>query len=160
MLRTAEETLREDRSWPNADVVVLPGLTGWTYSKDDEELLNPYPTTTTDMVKTLRAKGLKVEHAIPRENRQEVSLNAAEYWVPVLVFAADVAANTSGEVLAAAVMKLFGASSLRRSRLHVRFGQTRPDGTVDFFEAHGDAEKVLEAVRTHGKQERKKRKES
>jgi hypothetical protein len=77
-----------------------------------------------------------------------VSLNAAEYWVPVLV--SEVGANTTGDLLATAITPLFGAGLLRRSRLHVRYGHQRPDGTVDFFEAHGDAEKVIEAIRAQG----------
>lgn len=148
--RLTEEQRAGEPTWPVADVVVLPGLPGWRYSGDDDRLTNPIPTTTTDIVKVLRSDGLTVEHAVQRGDRQEVSLNAAEYWVPVMVFAVDVGANTAGDLLAAAITRLFGRPLLRRSRLHVRYGQRRPGGSVDFFEAHGDAEKVIEAIRARG----------
>lgn len=156
-LRLIDEQSPADPTWPVADVVVLAGLPGWRHSGDDARLTNPVPTTTTDMVKVLRSAGLTVEHAVARGDRQEVSLNAAEYWVPVLVFAVDVGANTAGDLLADAISKLFGRPLLRRSRLHVRYGQQRPDGSVDFFEAHGDAEKVIEAIRARETTRRGKR---
>jgi hypothetical protein len=163
-VRMVEERSAAEPGWPVADVVVLPGLPGWHYSGDDDRLTNPFPTTTTDIVKVLRSDGLTVEHIVERDHRQEVSLNAAEYWVPVLVFAADVGANMAGDLLAGAITRLFGAPLRRRSRLHVRYGQQRSDGSVDFFEAHGDAEKVIEAIRAHankrGGQRQQKRKKS
>ena len=42
---------------------------------------------------------------------------------------------------------LFRNIKPKEARLHVRLGKTQPDGTVSFLEAHGDGEKVLEAIR-------------
>lgn len=157
-LRVIEESSSWDPTWPDADVVIIPGIPGWSYPDDKDELRNPYPTTTTDIAKMLRLEGLTVEHALARSERQEIGLKAAEWWLPVLVFAVDVAANTSGTLLAAAVTRLFGPLALRRSRLHVRFGQHQRGGTVNYFEAHGEADKVLTAMRTYGEVRNSKRK--
>ena len=153
VLRVTEESSNWVPTWPDADVVIIPGIPGWSYPADEDKLQSPYPTTTIDMAKILRSEGLTVEHALPRGERQEISLKAAEYWLPVLVFSEAV--NTTDDLplavdlLIGAITKLLGALLLRRPRLNVRFGQGQPDGTVDFFEAHGDADSVFTAMRTY-----------
>ena len=102
------------------------------------------------MVKILRSNGHSVEHAVERSERQEISLNAAECWVPVLVFANDVGVETCVQLLVQAIRRIVGALQLPRTKLHVRFGRQRPDGTVEHFEGHGDGDKVLEAIRCFG----------
>ena len=154
-LRRVEESGRWNPAWPAADVVVLPGLPGWSGTANDR-VQNPYPETTLDMVKFLRSNGRTVEHALERGERQEVSLNAAEFWVPVLVFANDLGIETSVKLLVLAIRQIMGALQLSRTKLHVRFGRQRPDGTVEYFEGHGDADKVLEAIRCLGEGESKR----
>lgn len=148
-LRLDEELGTWDPAWPDADVIVLPGFPG-RKQPADERVQNPYPDTTLDMVKILRSNDRTVEHAVERSERQEISLNAAECWVPILVFANDLGAETCVNLLVNAIRQIVGALQLQRTRLHVRFGRQRPDGTVEFFEGHGDGDKVLEAIRLYG----------
>jgi len=148
-LRLDKELGTWDPAWPDADVVVLPGLPGWSQSADDR-VQNPYPDTTLNMVKILRSNGHTVEHAFERSKRQEISLNAAECWVPVLVFANDVGVETCVQLLVHAIRQIVGASQPSQTKLHVRFGRQGPDGTVEYFEGHGDGDKVLEAIRCFG----------
>ena len=58
-----------------------------------------------------------------------------------------------GEVFATATRQLLGSAIFRRPRLHVRFGENRCDGTIKFFEAHGDARKVIDAKSQHGREQ-------
>ena len=126
--------------------MVLPGLPGWSQSADDR-VQNPYPDTTLNMVEILRSNGHTVEHAFERSKRQEISLNAAECWVPVLVFANDVGVETC--VQCSAAIRHFVGRRAIADETAVR----RPpglDGTVEYFEGHGDGDKVLEAIRCFG----------
>ena len=141
-----------DPVWPDAEVVVLPGLPGWSPAADGR-MRNPYPSTTLDIVKILRSNGRSVEHALERGERQEISLNAAECWVPVLVFANDVGIETCVTLLVNAIRQIVGALQLPGTKLHVRFGRQRPDGTIVYFEGHGDGDRVLEAIRCLGESE-------
>ena len=144
-LRRVEESGRWNPAWPDADVVVLPGLPGWSGTAHDR-VQNPYPETTVDTVNILRSHGCTVEHALERGERQEISLNAAEFWVPVLVFAAELGIEATVDLLMHAIRQIVGTLQLPRQKLHLRFGQQRPDGTVDYLEVHGDADKVIEAI--------------
>ena len=148
-LRLDEELGTWDPAWPDAEVVVLPGLPGWK-QPDDDRVQNPYPAPTLDVVKILRSNGLTVEHALEPSERQEISLNAAECWIPVLVFAKDIGLDTCVQLLVHAIRRIVGALQLPRTKLHVRFGRQRPDGTVEYFEGDGDGDKVLEAIRCLG----------
>lgn len=150
--RRVEELGTWNPAWPDADVIVLPGFPGRNQPVD-ERVQNPYPNTTLDVVKILRSNDRTVEHALERSERQEISLNAAEYWVPILVFAQDLGMETCVNLLGHAIRQIVGAFQLPRTKLHVRFGRQRPDGTVEFFEGHGDGDKVLEAMRCLGEGE-------
>jgi hypothetical protein len=132
-------------------VVVLPGLPGWSTSTSRDRVGHPYPDTTYDVVKLLREQGLSVEYTVAPEDRQTVSLQAAEHWLPVLVFGYDVAVSIGAELIAGAITQLFGTFQRGNDRLHVRFGSTSADGKVEFFEAHGSAADVVDAIRAHGK---------
>lgn len=144
-----EELGTWDPAWPDAEVVVLPGLPGWNQPVDDR-VQNPYPETTLDVVKILRSNDFAVEYAIERSDRQEISLNAAECWIPVLVFVNEVGIETCVTLLVNAIRQIVGALQQPWTRLHVRFGRQQPDGTIEYFEGHGDADKVLEAIRALG----------
>lgn len=149
VLRIDEELGTWDPAWPDADVVVLPGFPG-RRQPADKRVQNPYPDTTLHMVKILRSNDRTVEHVVERSERQEISLNAEECWVPILVFANELGMETCVNLLVHAIRQIVGKLQLPRKMLHVRFGRQRPDGTIEFFEGHGDGDKVLEAIRCLG----------
>lgn len=151
-LRTSTETVEREPDWPEFEgVLVVAGLPGWSQAGTTDQVSNPYPETTTDVVKLVREQGLTVQYAVPREDRQTVSLNAAEYWLPVLVFAYDVGTNLVAGYFTGVITQLLGSLPKRSDRLHVRFGRETTDGAVEYFEAHGPAPDVVKAIKAHGK---------
>ena len=139
-----------DPTWPNADIIVLPGIPGWTGPNANQDVPNPHPAPTTDFVKVLSGAGFDVQYITARNDRSVISINAAESWVPILAFALQDAACVPSEILIAAIRQVFGSWLSDQSRLHVRFKQKNLDGTVHEFESHGRAKDVLDAMRTFG----------
>jgi len=149
-LQVIEDMRPWDPSWPDADIVILPGLPGWSHRPDDQRIQNPYPTTTTDIAKILQRDGFAVEYSVERSERQDVVLQAAEYWLPILFFAVDCATRTPIDAFLAAIDRLFRSAIVSGARLNVAFGQQRADGSVHYFEARGKGSEVIEAIRAFG----------
>lgn len=139
-----------DPAWPEADIVVLPGIPGRYGLGADAEVENPYPSSTSDFVKALRLEGFCVEYTVSRGDRSSVSINAADLWVPVLIFALQDVAQIPSEILTATILKVFGRWMSDDSRLHVRFMQKGADGSIHEFESDGRASDVLRAMRDFG----------
>ena len=132
----------------HGDVAVVAGLAGWGETVPGSET-PALPNTTPDVIKLLREQGLQVEMAVDRNQASEVSLNNADLWVPVVIFAADVAAGGGGSLLADALRHLVPLPRRRSTNLHVRFGTETRKGKVSWFEAHGPAQDVLDAIERH-----------
>lgn len=129
--------------WPEGlDVVVLPGVPGKDVEVEGGEL--PYPTSTTDMIKVLRERGLKIDYHAPDAKRVEVSYKAVDWQSPIMVFTE----GTVASLIANAIWELIGAARAKNSPLHLKVGKAKKGRTtVEWFEAHGPAGKVLEAMR-------------
>lgn len=146
---SAPTTAAEEGRLPEGlDALVLPGMPGRPSPGGVE---SPYPDLTTDIVKLLREQGLSVDYAQAREQRQTVTLKAAEFWVPILVFTADAAANGAGALLAQSIMALLGKAQSRRQLLHVRCGY-QTDKETRWFQGDGPPDDVLKALRQWGRQ--------
>ena len=131
-------------AWPDgADVVVVPGLPGRRWPDGDEVT---YPVDAVDFVKLAREAGLSPTYA--RADRPSyVDLKAAEHWLPVFVVAEEAVAAGAGTIIADVIKRLIRWPTTRRTLLHVRLGRVKTDDAeVEFLEAAGDAEDVLEAV--------------
>lgn len=126
------------------DVTVQPGLPG----RADPEGVDGgvYPNTTTDIVKLLREQDLRVEYVQTRDQRSTLTLKAAEWWIPILVFAYQVDISLCGTLLANAVAELFPDRE-PKPILHVKCGRETADQQIDWFEADGPSDKVIEALR-------------
>ncbi|WP_431896331.1 hypothetical protein [Micromonospora haikouensis] len=113
-----------------------------------------YPTMTTDVVKLLKSHGFTVTYDHERQERVLVSHNAADAWLPVLVFAQSVLANIPANIISTIIMQYFGEMAFKKTNLHVKFAVTAPDGSEKNFEAHGPGQEVVEAInafqRSHG----------
>ncbi len=105
-----------------------------------------YPSTTTDIVKLLKANGFEISYDHDRHDRVEVSYNAADAWLPVLAFTQSVLANIPANILSTIIMQYFGAGRQTQKNLHVKFIVTTPDGGEKNFEAHGPGQEVVEAI--------------
>lgn len=128
----------------SSQVLVLPGVPGYAEEVDD---VGAYPSTTTDVMKVLREAGLAVEYRDPPNERKQVSLFGIDIWMPVLQFTQDALASGAGDLLASAIRGLFGRRSVSDGTLHVRFGREDSDGNVEWFEADGPGDNVLDAAR-------------
>ena len=143
-----------DSTWPEADIVVLPGVPGWADPGADYDVTNPYPSSTSDFVKVLRLEGFCVQYTVSRGDRSPVSINAADIWVPVLVFALQELVQVPSEILIAAILRVFGKRISDDSRLHVHFMQKSPDGNIHEFKSDGQARDVLRAMQVFGETHR------
>ena len=130
-------------------MLVLGGLpTGAPEGLEEGEI--PIPDDTTNVVKLLRAEGLKVGHAVPVEQRVQVGRWSADYLVPILMFAQQALASGAGDILAAIIL-----DRVRHlhpgAQVHLRVARVRTeDMEAEWFEADGPADKVIEALRAFG----------
>ena len=126
------------------DAIVLPGVPRVATPDVTED---PYPGTTIDVIKILRAEGVKVDYADPERPRVTVELKAAEIWLPIVVFTSEALANGLGGVLTAAFLEIVGKARARRARLHARVGRMRGnDVEVEWLDVDGPADAALEAI--------------
>jgi hypothetical protein len=109
-----------------------------------------YPATTIDVIKLLREAGLSVEYAEAREDRAQVGHNAADMWIPVLVFMQQISWDVVVSYLTTVLTGLIGTPGVSNRRLHVKVGRRSADGSERFFESSGTARDVLDAMREAG----------
>jgi hypothetical protein len=132
--------------WPvGASAVVVPGIPGGPTVLPDGRL--PFPTEAIDIVKMLQEGGLAVEFTVPRAERADVSLNAAELWAPIIIFSLDALANGAGDLLASAIRERIGFGGADKAHLHLKVGKvTSRASKVEWLEADGPAREALEAL--------------
>ena len=133
-------------TWPDADIVVLPGFPDDSAQIEMSLSETNYPSTATDVVKLLRAEGLSVEYAVKRSERQLVSKNAAEHWLPIVIAVSEFGANTLTSALASIIAEQIVAIFGGGSKLHVHCGVKEADGSYRFIKASGPPEAVIEAM--------------
>lgn len=126
------------------DVVVLPGLVGKYDTWASGEAA--YPSSTADFVKVLTGAGLKVGYTVEEDQRAIVKLAAADWWVPILLFARDVFVAVGADVVAGYIRECLTPDHRQSTRLHMKVGYESPDGFRTFFEADGElGDQVLDA---------------
>lgn len=126
-------------------VMVLPGIPGQMERLETGQ--GAYPSTTTDLVKLLCEAGLTVEYAEEREDRRQISYHAAVIIIPILLFAQGVVWAVAADLIADAIRGLFSRDRIKKGRLRVKVGRRGADGEAHWFEADGNAEDVLQAMR-------------
>jgi hypothetical protein len=129
----------------SAEVQIRAGVPGTGMYRLDSGRYT-YPATTSDIAKLLKLNGFAVTYDHERDERIQVSHNAADAWLPVLAFAQSVLANIPANILATIIMQYFGEIGHKEKNLHVKFVVTLPDGSERNFEAHGPAQEVVEAI--------------
>lgn len=121
----------------------IPGQPGADYGL--AEGVHPYPESTTDFVKMLRARGALVEYRDSREARAEVGFKAMEIWLPaVLSMLGNLLAIVLWELLDEFTRK-YGDPTTTDNVLHVSWEFELPDGTRSTFTAHGPGSQVRES---------------
>ena len=130
------------------DVLVLPGIPGLFDQLPSGE--SAYPVTTTDVVKLLREAGLNVEYAEARNERTQVGHNAADLWIPVLLFVQQTSWDVVISYVTSVLTSLIGIPETSKRRLHVKVGVRNSNGDDTFFESSGKARDVLAAMRQAG----------
>lgn len=86
----------------SSSVAVLPGVPNMRGLTVDDGIV-PFPDTTVDFVKVLRARGLKVEFTVARDDRRYVGHKAFELWLPILEFSRDLFIAIGGGLLVEAI---------------------------------------------------------
>lgn len=127
------------------DVLVLPGIVDTGIDQLDDGRW-AYPGTAADLVKLLREEGLNVDWAHVKSERAPVEHNAADVWLPILLFVREALASGAGEVMATAIMSLLGRNQAEISTLHVKFLEKSKSGKTRRFEASGPGADVLKAM--------------
>lgn len=128
----------------DVDVLVLPGVyRGGLQSGDHDDY---YPTTTPDVVKLLERAGLNVEFVEPPEKRQELSLNALEWFLPVLLY---VGLPLATGVIANAISSWLEGRTGPGDVMHLKVGR-KTDEELEWFEGSGPPDEVLAALREWG----------
>ena len=146
-----------------AKFVVQPGFTSKpvTGPETGEDI---YPSGTGDFMKLIRERGATIDYVDPDAPRVTMSLYAAEYWVPILVLVRDVLVSVEGDLIVDAIREWIRggrphdatakeseleASESREPVLHIKIGAADLDAqTIEWFEASGSREDVLEGLRT------------
>ena len=141
-----------DAAWPDVDIVVLPGFPDDPAPIDGARDSAFHPSSATDVVKLLRAEGLDVVYAVERDDRQLMSKNAAEHWLPVVIAVSEFGANTLTSALASIVAEKVIGPFGHSSKLHVHCGIQSQDGSFRFFRGSGEAQAVVNAMAEFGKQ--------
>ena len=149
--QSEQYTGKLDGTWPDADIVVLPGFPDDSAPIEEALSKTNYPSTSTDVVKLLRAEGLSVDYAVERSERQLVSKNAAEHWLPIVIAVSEFGANTLTSALASIIAEQIVAIFGGGSKLHVHCGIKEADGSYRFIKASGPPEAVVEAVEAFGR---------
>lgn len=97
-----------------------------------------YPSTSDDLIKLLREKGVAAEYDRPLSERSEVMHKAADVWLPVLEIIRDLSLG----VLGGCIVELVAAP---RSRVHAKIGRKRK-GETEWLEISGQRDEVIEAI--------------
>ena len=137
--------------WPDTDIVVLPGFPDDSSPIEESLSKSIYPSSATDVVKLLRVEGLTVAYAVERSERQLMSKNSAEFWLPVIIAVSELGASTLNSALASIIAERIMAPFGHDSKLHVHCGIKEADGSYRFIKASGPAEAVVEAVEAFGR---------
>jgi hypothetical protein len=134
----SEREIVLDTPWPDADVVIGPGVAG----RNDPSI---YPSSTTDLMKRLRARNLKVEYLEPAPHN-ELKLMADEFWLPLLMFGRDVLVSGTADVVLATIKEQIG-SRWPRAKLHAQIGTAQVGATkIKVVTLDGTGEDVLAAM--------------
>jgi hypothetical protein len=131
-----------------SEVLVLPGVPGIFDRIETGEWA--YPDSTNDVIKLLREAGLTVEYSEPRSERVRVSHNAADFWLPVLLFVQQTSWDVIVSYITNVLTNLIGPLDTFNRQLHVKVGTKSSDGSDQFFEGSGKAKDVLAAMRQAG----------
>lgn len=123
---------------------VLPGVPGMDSLRVDDRV--PYPDSVTDFVKVLREHSLQPEYLDERADRRLVGHNAADQWLPILVFAREVLVDANAGLLVELIKAYLGSSEAESSVLHVDWRVAESDGSEEQFRAAGKGQEVLEAL--------------
>ena len=140
------ELTESDRLPPGIDVLILPGLVGKREGPMSTGEL-PYPPSTADFRKVFAAAGLRVEYSVDASERVTLSLKAADWWVPVLLFAQGVVQSGLGNLVYDYIRERLSDDELKTTALHMRVGREEADGTRTWYEASGPGSEVLKGYK-------------
>lgn len=126
-------------------VRLLAGTPGIAGPGDTGTSSAHYPSTSTDIAKLLRLRGLTVEFEHDRAARQYLSLHSSDVWIPIIAISLQVLQAVGEGLLTNVVQDLLGKQRARSSTLHVTYRVTDSVGERE-FSAIGPGADVLAAV--------------
>lgn len=119
----------------------MPGVEG----QEDGAPSVQYPTTSTDVAKLFRERGLEVQFEHDRSARQYLSLHSSDVWIPIIAVSLQVLQAVGEGLLTDVVQDLLGKQRTTTSTLHVTYRVTDSKGEREFT-AIGPGPDVLAAA--------------
>jgi large subunit ribosomal protein L17 len=104
-----------------------------------------YPSTTPDVAKLLRMRGLNVDFEHDRLHREYLTLHAAEHWLPIVEVSSSFLRNVNKRIFTRLVEDFAGVDG-QDSVLHVQFRIRNDDVSVREFCADGPVSDLLTAL--------------
>ncbi|MDR6637428.1 hypothetical protein [Paenarthrobacter nitroguajacolicus] len=105
-----------------------------------------YPSSTPDIAKLFRERGLSVEFEHDQADRRYTSLHSAEFWLPVVCLSLQVLQSVGEGLLTSVIQDWIGRADSETSTLHVTYRISRPNGEEREFSATGPGGEVMEAL--------------
>lgn len=138
----------------NGKIIVVPGMP----MEQGSQSQSTFPSSTTNFVKLLREQGLDVEVTVPKEDREYLDLNAAEVWLPVLIFTAQPIWDMAVIAVVGAIKSYFAGRKVDGAEevdlpagvLHLRCTFEEPDGSRREFDGHGPPAGIVESLKAFG----------
>lgn len=146
----ATEPLQAGPILSTADVLFVAGIPGWAADQIEKVFgqERPFPEETPEIEKLLHEQGVRTDYLAGEREQALVGFKSADFLAPIMVVTHEAAISGAGAILASVIMERVRQLGFRRSRLHVKVGKMDSGQlNVEWFEASGDAEDVLQAMR-------------
>lgn len=126
-------------------VRILAGVPG-AESADGGAGVGRYPSSTTDVSKLLRERGMSVEFEHDRAQREYTSLHSSDVWLPILEISSQVLLSIGTGLLTNVVQDWLGKPAAEAATIHVIYRVVDSDGIAHEFSAVGPGREVMPAL--------------
>lgn len=126
-------------------VRIVAGTPGVSAAAGEGEI-GRYPSSTTDIAKLLRERGLLVDFEHGRDKREYLSLHAADVWIPIIELTLETLLAVGSGLIGDVIGDWLKSGDATSSTLHVTYRVVDSDGVAQEYSAVGAADDVLRAI--------------